>query len=76
MSKFNLRGVIQQELEKALSQRRDPGAKDELARLQKNKSLSQVYGFSGPGFDSGYKKSPKFDGPGHTHGFLGPGFKK
>lgn len=76
MSKFNLRGVIQQELEKALSQRTDTSAKDELARLQQNKSLSQVYGFSGPGFDSGYKKSPKFDGPGHTHGFLGPGFKK
>ena len=76
MSKFNLRSVIQQELEAALSQRRDPGARDELARLQKNKSLSQVYGFSGPGFDSGYQKRAKIDGPGHSHGFLGPGFKK
>ena len=76
MSKFNLRGVIQQELEKALSKRSDPGARDELSRLQQNKSLSQVYGFSDSGFDSGYKKSPKFKGPGHTHGFLGPGFKK
>jgi|TARA_R110000824_G_scaffold121973_8_gene278544 hypothetical protein len=68
--------VIQQELEVALTKRRDSGARDELARLQQNKSLSQVYGFSGPGFDSTYKKSPKFDGAGHGHGFLGPGFKK
>lgn len=76
MSKFNLRSVIQQELETALSQRSDPGSQDELARLQKSKSLSQVYGFTGPGFDSGYKKSSKIDGAGHGHGFLGPGFKK
>lgn len=76
MSKFNLRSVVQQEIQKALGNRRDPGARDEIARLQQSKSLSRVYGFGGPGFDSGYKKSPKFDGPGHTHGFLGPGFKK
>ena len=76
MSKFNLRSVVQQEIQKALENRPDPGARDEIARLQRSKSLSRVYGFSGPGFDSGYKKSPTFAGPGHTHGFLGPGFKK
>jgi len=76
MSKFNLRSVVQQEIQKALQNRRDPGARDEIARLQRTKRLSHVYGFSDSGFDSGYKKSPKFAGPGHTHGFLGPGFKK
>ena len=76
MSKFNLRSVIQQEIQKALQTRTDPGARSEIARLQHSKSLKAVYGFSGPGFDSSYKKSQRFQGSGHSHGFLGPGFKK
>tara|TARA_R110002060_G_scaffold27762_1_gene37667 strand:+ start:307 stop:537 length:231 start_codon:yes stop_codon:yes gene_type:complete len=76
MSKFNLRSVVQQEIQKALVKRKDPGAQGEIARLQQSKSLSHVYGFTDSGFDSGYKKSPKVQGPGNAHGFLGPGFKK
>jgi|ETNvirnome_6_100_1030635.scaffolds.fasta_scaffold07707_5 hypothetical protein len=76
MSKFDLRNVIQQEIQRALQTRTDPGARGEIARLQRSKSLKDVYGFSGPGFNSSYKKSTRFQGSGHSHGFLGPGFKK
>lgn len=76
MSKFDLRNVIRQEIMNSLERRGDVSARDEIIRLQQSKSLAQVFGFAGPGFESTVKKGPTFSGPGGAKGFLGPGFKK
>ena len=76
MSKFDLRSVIRQEIVRSLEQRGDSSAQFEISRLQKSKSLSDAFGFAGPGFQSSNTTGPTAHGPGGTKGFLGPGFKK
>ena len=76
MSKFDLRSVIRQEIVRSLNQRGDAAAQIEISRLQKSKSLSDAFGFTGPGFQSSNTTGPTSHGPGGTKGFLGPGFKK
>jgi len=75
MSKFDLRSVVRQEIVGALKRRNDHTSRDEIERIQKTKSLSHAYGFTGPAFKQN-KPGPTAQGPGHAKGFLGPGFKK
>jgi hypothetical protein len=75
VSKFNLRDFIRQHVVDTLS--KEGGREDEIARIQRNKSLKDAFGFAGPGFDKNYNnKGETFRGPGGSIGFLGPGFKK
>jgi hypothetical protein len=76
MSKFDLRNVVRQEIVRSLEQRRDTSAQFEISKLQKSKSLSDTFGFTGPGFKSSNTAGTTSQGPGGTKGFVGPGFKK
>lgn len=76
MSKFSLRDVIRQEIVQALQHRKDPYAAGEIERIQNSKSLTQAFGFAGPGFEPSAGKGETYQGPGGAKGFLGPGFKK
>ncbi|MBP04516.1 MAG: hypothetical protein CMA72_07010 [Euryarchaeota archaeon] len=68
--------MIRQEIVRSLEQRGDSSARFEISRLQKSKSLSDAFGFAGPGFQSSNNRGSTSIGAGGTKGFVGPGFKK